>query len=158
MKFYIAAPMRFKKQYNFRAFDAARDRLLALGHEVISPADLDRAAGFDALTMVAEDDPCDKSPEGFDLSACIQRDVKAICDADAVCFIDQSYLDSTGARAEVAVAIWAGKETFLFEPWMERPVGVGHQVFISYALTGTYLEVQQNAAILRGGSKEGDRK
>lgn len=158
MKFYLAAPMRGKKQYNFRLFDTVRDKLLTLGHEVISPADLDRDSGFDALTMVSEDDPCDTAPDGFDIFACIQRDVKAICDADAICFIDPEYLGSTGVRAEVAVSLWAGKEAFLFEPWMDCPVGVGHQVFVTAALTGTYLVVQQNAAILRGGNKEGVRK
>lgn len=116
MTFYLAGPMRGRPHYNFAAFDRARDRLLALGHAVISPADLDRAHGFDALTMTAADDPCDKVPDGFSLRDCVLRDVGAVLDADAVCFIGSGYGASAGSRAEAAVAAWAGKRVFeLFE-------------------------------------------
>lgn len=42
---YISGPMRGIKNFNFPAFDAARDALLAKGYHVISPADIDRNAG-----------------------------------------------------------------------------------------------------------------
>lgn len=42
---YIAGPMRGLESFNFPAFDNARDRLLSAGFDVISPADIDRAAG-----------------------------------------------------------------------------------------------------------------
>lgn len=42
---YVAGPMRGIKNFNFPAFDAARDALLAKGYHVISPADIDRNAG-----------------------------------------------------------------------------------------------------------------
>lgn len=41
---YIAGPMRGKADFNFPAFDAARDKALEAGYIVISPADIDRAA------------------------------------------------------------------------------------------------------------------
>jgi len=41
---YVAGPMRGYEQFNFPAFDAARDRL-STGYFVISPADIDRNSG-----------------------------------------------------------------------------------------------------------------
>lgn len=40
---YIAGPMRGVEDFNFPAFDAARDRMVRSGFNVISPADIDRA-------------------------------------------------------------------------------------------------------------------
>ncbi|MHB1846903.1 MAG: DUF4406 domain-containing protein, partial [Deltaproteobacteria bacterium] len=40
----MAGPMRGLPDYNFSAFDAARDFLAGLGHDVVSPADIDRLA------------------------------------------------------------------------------------------------------------------
>lgn len=45
---YIAGPMRGYDKFNFPAFDAAREKFLALGFHVISPADIDRAANPNA--------------------------------------------------------------------------------------------------------------
>ncbi len=45
IKIYIAGAMRGKDKYNFPAFDAARDKLLALGYWPVNPADLDREVG-----------------------------------------------------------------------------------------------------------------
>lgn len=39
---YVAGPMRGCEKFNFPAFDACRDKLLAQGYNVISPADIDR--------------------------------------------------------------------------------------------------------------------
>ena len=44
---YVAGPMRGKKFFNFPAFDDAKEDLESQGFSVISPADLDRAVGFD---------------------------------------------------------------------------------------------------------------
>lgn len=51
MRCYIAGRMRGIKWYNFPAFDKARENLIKMGFEVISPADLDRKNGFDALNL-----------------------------------------------------------------------------------------------------------
>ena len=42
MKIYLSGPMTGYPELNFPAFDAMRDRLLSQGHEVVSPADLER--------------------------------------------------------------------------------------------------------------------
>lgn len=124
MKFYIAAPMRRRKQFNFARFDEARDALLARGHEVISPADLDRAAGFDALTMVSPDDPCETAEafQEFNLTDCVKRDVDAILSCDAVCVIAEDWSSSSGVLAELGVAQWANKPVYFFFPGMEDAV------------------------------------
>jgi hypothetical protein len=99
---YISGPMRGYPKYNFPAFDAAEVALRNLGFTVISPAALDRAAGFNEKTDTFED---------RDLDMAIDRDVQAIrqlpLDRGAVAVLP-GWEHSTGARAEVALAIWRG--------------------------------------------------
>ncbi len=107
---YIAGPMRGIDQFNFPAFDAARDRFTAWGYEVISPADLDRDAGFDPLS----------SPEPADsgeLGTVILRDVQAITRElrpvdgpdrfDAIALLP-GWEKSKGAAVEVALGKFLG--------------------------------------------------
>jgi hypothetical protein len=109
--------MRGRQFFNFPAFDAARDALTAMGHTVVSPADIDRANGFDGMALDPSD-PCDRIPEGFDLDGCILGDIAEVLKADGICFIDLEWFKSKGARAECATAIWRGKR--LFEFWLDR--------------------------------------
>jgi hypothetical protein len=95
---YIAGPMTGYDQYNFPAFDAARDDLTAKGFKVISPADIDREIGFDPSVGTLDD---------FDLPAAIRRDVDAILGCDAVVLLP-GHETSRGATAERYVAKWAG--------------------------------------------------
>jgi hypothetical protein len=111
MKVYIAGRMRGIPFYNFPAFDAARDALQARGHTVISPADLDREHGFDAMTLPPDYD-WNRIPEGFDLSACIRRDVDAVLRCDAVVFLPGDWTASVGCKSEFAVARWAQKPVY----------------------------------------------
>ena len=76
MRIYIAGPMTGYENYNFPAFDIARDRLKNLGHEPISPADMDRDLGYEPDAAGAIDN--------FDYKAAIKRCCVAVCDADAV--------------------------------------------------------------------------
>lgn len=108
MKVYIAGPMRGIAHYNFRAFDAARDRLSDDVITVVSPADLDRAAGFDPFTR--------EWPEGWNwrdpiadcpVQDCIQRDFDALRTCNAIYMLD-GWEGSVGARAEKALAEWCG--------------------------------------------------
>jgi len=111
MLVYTAARMRGILYYNFPAFDAARDALIAMGHTVISPADLDREHGFDAMTLPADSD-WNAIPAGFDLSACIRRDVDAVLRCDALVFLPGDWTESVGCKSEFAVARWAGKPVY----------------------------------------------
>jgi hypothetical protein len=95
---YIAGPMRGIKDFNFPAFDAARDKRVAEGCNVISPADIDRAA----------DDKDSNDQARFAL-----RDFHALhflrtrCSNGQVHFLP-GWEKSTGARAEYHVAQWLG--------------------------------------------------
>lgn len=117
MRVYLAGPMRGIEDYNFPAFDAARDRGKELGWDVISPADIDRESGIhestdaelvDTLPMIRE---------------FVQRDSAAIAslraeDGDAVAMLP-GWENSTGARAEIFIAIWMGLKVLdatTFEP------------------------------------------
>lgn len=97
---YLAGPMRGKPRFNFDAFDEAAQDLFASGWAVTSPADIDRELGFDP----------DQHDESFfgDIANIIRRDVEAVLEADAVVALP-GWEESMGARAEVALARWAGR-------------------------------------------------
>ncbi len=98
MKVYLAGPMSGYPMYNFPMFDSYRNYLLLRGYEVISPADLDRAAGWDPEKHPAN------PPDARD---CAKRDVEAICKCDAI-FVMPGYKDSRGCTMELAVAKFIG--------------------------------------------------
>lgn len=110
MRYYCAGAMRGRKNLAFDLFDAARDKLLAEGHDVVSPADLDRAHGFDAMDL-PDDWDWNTLPdiEILKLDKVIARDVLAILECDGI-YMLKGWLWSVGAFAEWAVALWAGKE------------------------------------------------
>lgn len=94
---YIAGRMRGIHRFNFPAFDAAAARLRAAGHSVISPAELDRAAGVDEFSDVCPD-----------LRHAILRDVTAIvqqCDTIALL---PGWQHSKGCAVEVALGLFLG--------------------------------------------------
>lgn len=92
MVIYIGGPMRGIANYNFPAFDVARDRLQALGHTVISPADLDRQDGIHENSVAPN------------IRQCILRDLYAIADrAEAIALLP-GWQNSRGVAVEVAFA------------------------------------------------------
>jgi hypothetical protein len=93
---YIAGPMSGTELFNFPAFDAARDDLVARGWTVVSPADLDRHVGFDPATS--------KVDKEF-LDAAMKRDLEEIMRVDAMVMLP-GWDTSTGAKAECALARW----------------------------------------------------
>ena len=102
---YVAGPMRGIPLYNFPAFDAARDQW-AQCYNVISPADLDRANGFDPGD--------DHSPELTvdQLAEVMRRDILAILKlrperGDGIAVLP-GWEASRGARVEVALAVFLG--------------------------------------------------
>lgn len=95
MKLYIAGPMRGRPEMNFESFDQARDILEMVGHEVVSPADIDRDEGPATLSEI------------------IMRDVSAILGCDGIVLLP-GHESSPGASAERAIAHWMGLKIFLF--------------------------------------------
>lgn len=108
---YIAGPMRGRPLFNFLAFDAARDMLRSKGFSVISPADLDRASGFDPSTLPSDHDWNDIDSVGFSLSDAIDRDIRALRRCDAIYMLPE-WENSKGARAEKALAEWMGLDVY----------------------------------------------
>jgi hypothetical protein len=107
---YIAGPMRGKPYFNFHAFDEAKSKLEQDGWNVISPADIDREAGFDALDMPEDSDWNDvDSLPNFSLEESFDRDIAAIRESDAI-YMLKGWEASTGARAEHGCALWLRKE------------------------------------------------
>lgn len=100
--------MRGYKLLNFPAFDSAAFDLRSQGIEVVSPADLDRAAGFDPVNLP---DGWDWNALPFPLLHAVERDLSAILKCDAIHLLP-GWQDSRGARAERAVAEWIGLGVF----------------------------------------------
>ena len=101
--FYISGKMRGMPELNFPAFDTARNRGESLGLIVISPADMDRAAGFDST--------CDK-PTILDMRKVAERDLHAILSlraerGDGIAAIP-GWETSTGAITELYLGRWLG--------------------------------------------------
>jgi hypothetical protein len=98
MRVYLAGPMRNRPLFNFPAFDEAAYRLRSLGHDVVNPADLDRAEGFDPATSV---------PDDAFLRRALSRDLVAITSCDAIALLP-GWQDSEGARLELSLAKMLG--------------------------------------------------
>lgn len=103
---YIAGPMRGYKDFNFPAFDDARNRLLRLGWIVISPADLDRENG------VHEDTPESEISSEEQIRIFVERDVRSLLalraeNKDAIVLLE-GWERSTGAGAELPLSLWLG--------------------------------------------------
>jgi hypothetical protein len=122
MRVYIGGPMTGYPHFNFPAFDAKRDELRAAGHLPISPADLDRAIGFDpADAHAVQNIPIDREFMKF----AVQRDVDALLQCDAIVLLP-GWEKSRGARGERTIAEWIGLK--IFEPGDPLPVVQAEQV------------------------------
>lgn len=91
---YVSGKMRGEKQFGFPLFDAARDMLRLKGWSVVSPADLDRAIGFD---------PNNDDGYDFDICEALRRDTQALLFVDAIVLLP-NWKESVGARYELCVA------------------------------------------------------
>lgn len=105
MKIYISGPMRGIPQFNFPAFDAARDALKAAGHDVFSPADKDREQFGDNASQI--ENSADGDFKGIahlaTKSEIIKPDIMYILDhAEGIATLP-GWENSSGANAEVAL-------------------------------------------------------
>lgn len=91
-KIYLAGPMRGYAKWNFPAFDKNAYYLRNQGWDVLSPAEMDRAIGFD------ENDP-DVVFTEQDFYYAMRRDYEAILKSDAIAFMP-GWEGSTGAKLE----------------------------------------------------------
>ena len=100
---YIAGPMRGRRYYNYPAFDRAAQYLRERDWDVISPADMDRAKGFDPFTL-PDDHDWSQFPDALDYDDTMQRDLEAVKASDTV-FVLEGWTQSKGAQTEVDFAI-----------------------------------------------------
>lgn len=109
---YIAGPMRGIPHYNWPAFAAAAAHIRALGHEAVSPAEMDEAGGFVTVRraggVVVEVTLTDK----FNVDDALTRDLDALDDCDDLVLLP-GWKQSEGAKAELAYAEIYAKRTYL---------------------------------------------
>ncbi len=107
MKVYLAGPMRGVPEFNFPAFFAAEEQLIAQGHEVFNPArrDNDRHGVDLSKGNSTGDEAIAASQHGFSLREALRDDTAWITmEADAIALLP-GWQRSTGATAERALAI-----------------------------------------------------
>lgn len=111
MHIYLAGPMRGHHHYNFPSFDSAAKQLRAHGHTIMSPADMDRADGFDETRDTLE---------SFDLEAAIFRDLRAVIDTDCTCLLP-GWETSQGATLERQFAMIFQKQVRTLDGLLSEP-------------------------------------
>lgn len=133
---YIAGPMSGYPQFNFPAFDAARDLALSRGLIPISPADIDRKHG------IHEGTSADELISFGSRRTFLRRDVDALLSlraehGDAIALLP-GWLESRGAMAELYIARWLGLKVLdatTMEPFPGR-----HGLGIAVVSLGNILE------------------
>lgn len=115
MKIYVAGPMRGLPGLNFGSFDEAADTLRADGHEVVSPAEIDRELGLD---------PNQPLPASFTIEDAMRRDLRAVTECDAIALLP-GWESSEGVRHELAAARACGLGIFEYQ---RCPSGIGFRV------------------------------
>lgn len=121
MKIYIAGPMTGYENFNFPAFDAARDYLEGVGYEVFSPADNDRALLGRPLNWIPSAADTVGPWRAWNIEGApglrkmLGDDVEWICkEADAIAMLP-GWEKSKGANAELALAKALGHEIIYLE-------------------------------------------
>jgi hypothetical protein len=101
---YLAGPMRGLDLYGFPLFDDAAAWLRSQGYCVISPAELDRDAGYDPARDGME------LPDGF-MQEAMARDIDALLQVDAVALLP-GWEGSSGVAVELTVARALGLDVY----------------------------------------------
>ncbi len=87
MKIYLAGPMTGYEQLNYPAFAGAAEHLRAIGHEVVSPAEL--------------------NPIETEYADAMRNDIRALLDCEAIATLP-GYEKSKGATLEFHIATVLG--------------------------------------------------
>lgn len=105
MKYYLAGPMTNIPQFNYPAFFAAAKHLRDLGHDIVSPAELDDPKTI-AAAMASPDGALGSGTvDGKTWGDFLARDVKIVADqVQGVVFLDNWFF-SRGARLEAFTAL-----------------------------------------------------
>lgn len=102
MKIYVSGPMTGIPHHNYPAFDAARDKLLADGHEVVSPPDINRRVGIGADHTISE----------TKYQQLLRDDLYGLLACDAI-YLLPGWQNSRGATLERQVAMTIGMEVIV---------------------------------------------
>lgn len=108
---YVAGPMRGYELFNFPAFDEAQERIEKLGWKVYSPAQMDRAKGFDPAKH-SDEEWAEFFPGGK--GEVIGRDIGAIRRSDAIILLP-GWQASTGVKVELAYAQFMDKDVLEYQ-------------------------------------------
>ena len=108
-KIYVAGPMTGYEKFNFYEFDRVSSLLQAQGWNVINPANIDRANGFDPTIQGISHDL-----DSRDLGMMLSRDIIAISTCDAI-FLMKGWEDSKGANMEKLFANIIGIDVYSFD-------------------------------------------
>lgn len=106
LKIYVGNKMRGVPESNYPWFDRASMYLRKLGHDPITPADLDKTHGFEQGNAQLTD---------ADIAAALKVDFQTILNSDAVA-LGPDWQSSYGAKAERMVAEWIGLPVYLVDP------------------------------------------
>ena len=91
-RLYLAGPMRGIPYYNYPEFERIKGLLTLMNVDVVSPVDLDRDHGFDAMKLpegwTVDDVDWHRMPEGLEIGAVLARNVKAIGTTDGIVVMD----------------------------------------------------------------------
>lgn len=100
MRLYAAGPMRGLPWFGFPVFDEVTRCLRGMGHEVVSPAEMDLAEGLDISLY---EDPETPLPPEFDITERLVADIEEISRCDGIVMLP-GWPHSKGASAELAFA------------------------------------------------------
>lgn len=108
-KYYLAGPMTSIPDFNFPAFREATATLRALGHEIVSPAELDEKEG------VVGADAANGVPTPEEYWRLLARDVNVIgLECDGIIFLPD-WFNSRGAKLEAMTGLLAELEFYYYQ-------------------------------------------
>lgn len=99
MKIYVSGPMTGIDEFNYPAFHAAKEKLEAVGHEVLSPADLPIIEGWEWIDYM-------------------ELDLEEVFRAEGFGYLP-GWENSKGARIERKIAELRGVPIKPWEEWLE---------------------------------------
>lgn len=127
MKFYLSGPMTGYPQFNVPAFEAASEWLRKVGHEVVSPHEMDKDDGIGDVVKTSPngDVAALTVATGETWGTLLARDVRVIADGnfDAI-FVLPGWLQSKGARLEVFVFLLKKLPVIEYETGIPLPLPV----------------------------------